>query len=299
MTTILEVLAVAALAGVLWRLGRRVGDVERQVKELRMLGREIEELRGEVDRGLGVTRAHLAAVAAGEPPGRDAILRGAPYRDVEPAEALALWESAPGLFVLDVRTPAEFASGHIPNAHLIPIDELEDRLSELPSRDTAILVHCAAGGRSAAACDTLGHRGWTGLMNLAGGMHTWPGPRVRDEPPAPAAPAAAAETAIAYRGGAIGQDQVVAAIRECFDPEIPLNVYDLGLIYGIDIDESAIAVRMTLTSEACPSARTIPEDVKRRISALGQPNVTVDVVWDPPWHPSRISADGKQKLGLG
>jgi metal-sulfur cluster biosynthetic enzyme len=90
----------------------------------------------------------------------------------------------------------------------------------------------------------------------------------------------------------------VAAIRECFDPEIPLNVYDLGLIYGIDIDESRIGVRMTLTSEACPSARSIPEDVKRRIAALGQPNVTVDVVWDPPWHPSRISADGKQKLGL-
>jgi metal-sulfur cluster biosynthetic enzyme/rhodanese-related sulfurtransferase len=299
MTTILEVLAVAALVGVLWRLGRRVGEVERQVKELRMLGREIEELRGDVDRGLGVTRAHLAAVAAGEAPARDAILRGAPYRDVEPAEALALWESTPGLFVLDVRTPAEFASGHIPNAHLIPIDELEDRLSELPSRDTAILVHCAAGGRSAAACETLGHGGWTRLMNLAGGMHTWSGPRVRDEPPAPAVPPAAAETAITYRGGAIGQDQVVAAIRECFDPEIPLNIYDLGLIYGIDIDESAIAVRMTLTSEACPSARTIPEDVRRRIAALGQPNVTVDVVWDPPWHPSRISADGKQKLGLG
>jgi metal-sulfur cluster biosynthetic enzyme len=56
---------------------------------------------------------------------------------------------------------------------------------------------------------------------------------------------------------------------------------------------------MTLTSEGCPSARTIPEDVRRKIVALGQPNVTVDVVWDPPWHPSRISPDGKQKLGLG
>ena len=98
---------------------------------------------------------------------------------------------------------------------------------------------------------------------------------------------------------ALGSGFRAAAIRECFDPEIPLNIYDLGLIYGIDIDQSAIAVKMTLTSEGCPSARTIPEDVRRKIAALGQPNVTVDVVWDPPWHPSRISPDGKQKLGLG
>jgi metal-sulfur cluster biosynthetic enzyme len=55
---------------------------------------------------------------------------------------------------------------------------------------------------------------------------------------------------------------------------------------------------MTLTSEACPSARTIPLDVKNRIAALGQENVRVDVVFDPPWHPSRISHEGKQKLGL-
>ena len=91
---------------------------------------------------------------------------------------------------------------------------------------------------------------------------------------------------------------MVAAIRECFDPEIPLNVYDLGLIYDIDIAPAGIAVKMTLTSEACPSARAIPEDVKKHISALGQPNVTVDVVFDPPWHPARISPEGKQKLGL-
>ncbi len=56
---------------------------------------------------------------------------------------------------------------------------------------------------------------------------------------------------------------------------------------------------MTLTSETCPSAKQIPEDVKRRVSALGQDNVSVDVVFDPPWHPARISADGKAKLGLG
>jgi len=295
---VLVLLAAAIVALIIWRLAARLRDVDRQVKELRLLRREIEELRADLDRGLGVTRAHLAAVAAGEPPERDVILRGAPWRDVEPAEALALYEKTPGLFVLDVRTPAEYASGHIPDAHLIPVDGLEDRLRELPPKDSVMLVHCAVGGRSTAACQTLGLHGYTRLLNLVGGMHTWPGPRVREES-VPEAPPAAIGTTISYRGGPVTEAQVVGAIRECYDPEIPLDIYELGLIYGIDIDESAIAVRMTLTSEGCPSARTIPEDVKRRIAALGQPNVTVDVVWDPPWHPSRISPDGKQKLGLG
>jgi len=295
---VLVLLAAAIVALIIWRLAARLRDLDRQVKELRLLRREIEELRADLDRGLGVTRAHLAAVAADEPPERDVILRGAPWRDVEPAEALALYEKTPGLFVLDVRTPAEYASGHIPDAHLIPVDELEDRLRELPPKDSVMLVHCAVGGRSTAACQTLGLHGYTRLLNLVGGMHTWPGPRVREES-VPEAPPAAIGTTISYRGGPVTEAQVVGAIRECYDPEIPLDLYELGLIYGIDIDESAIAVRMTLTSEGCPSARTIPEDVKRRIAALGQPNVTVDVVWDPPWHPSRISPDGKQKLGLG
>ena len=269
-------------------------SLERQLSEVRLLRREIDDLRDTLERGLAVTRTHLASLAAGEAPARDVILRGAPYQDIQPAPALLLYESTPDLFVLDVRTPAEFANGHIPKAHLIPVDELEDRLNELPPRDTLMLVHCAAGGRSTAACETLGQHGFTRLLNLSGGMHGWQGPRSQEEPP----PATQNGTEISYRGGPVTGDQVVAAIRECFDPEIPLNVYDLGLVYGIDIDDSAIAVKMTLTSEACPSARSIPEDVQRRIAALGQPNVKVDVVFDPPWHPSRISAGGKQKLGL-
>ena len=289
---------VVALAAAVWRLRRRLADVEQRLRELRLLGRELEELRGEVARGLAVTRTHLAMVAGGETVPRDVIQRGAPWRDVSAADALALWERTKDLFVLDVRTPAEWANGRIPNARLIPIDELEDRLAELPSPDTTILVTCAAGGRSAAACRTLGQKGFTRLLNLAGGMHAWTGPRERDASLPPPEPPGPAGTAITYRGGAVTGEQVVAAIRECFDPEIPLNVYDLGLIYGIDIDESAIAVRMTLTSEGCPSARAIPEDVRKKVAALGQPNVSVDVVFDPPWHPSRISADGKAKLGL-
>jgi metal-sulfur cluster biosynthetic enzyme len=160
-----------------------------------------------------------------------------------------------------------------------------------------MLVTCAAGGRSLAACQTLAQHGYTRLYNLVGGMHAWAGPRAEVAPEAP--PANVLEgTAIAHRGGEVSAEQVVGALRECFDPEIPLNIYDLGLVYGIDIEAAGIAIRMTLTSESCPSAKAIPEDVRQRVRALGQPNVTVDVVFDPPWHPTRISATGKERLGL-
>jgi metal-sulfur cluster biosynthetic enzyme/rhodanese-related sulfurtransferase len=291
---------VVALAAAVWWLARRLREAERSLAELRAVRRQVEDVRGGFERGLAVTRTHLAEVAAGEPPPRDVIVRGAPFRSIEAAPALVLYQQQPDLFVLDVRTPAEFNAGHIPRAHSIPLDELEDRLHELPPRDRPLLVTCAAGGRSTQASEVLAEHGWTRLLNLAGGMHAWTGPRDRDPSiPPPAPPPENTGTAITFRGGSISESEVVGAISECYDPEIPINIYDLGLIYGIEIDESQIAVRMTLTSEGCPSARQIPEEVKQRIVALGQPNVSVDVVFDPPWHPSRISADGKSKLGLG
>jgi metal-sulfur cluster biosynthetic enzyme/rhodanese-related sulfurtransferase len=297
MGPVLVAVVLVALGAVGWWLARRVRRLEVELIGLRALRHDVERARTDVERGLGVTRAHLAAVVAGEAPSRTAILRGAAHEDIAPQDAVALLERRPDVVVLDVRTEAEYAREHIPNARLIPVDELEDRLDELPPHETLMLVHCAAGGRSTAACEILAAHGFTRLLNLTGGMHSWPGPRTSEPTPPPPA-GTPSGTAVEYRGGPVTGDQVVAAIRDCYDPEIPLNVYDLGLIYGIDIDEGAIAVRMTLTSEGCPSARAIPEDVKQRIVALGQPNVTVDVVFDPPWHPSRISDEGKQKLGL-
>ncbi len=299
MLTVLAAVAIVVLAVACWRLRARLVEMERRLAEVRGLRREVDDLRGDLGRGLAVTRTHLAEVAGGGTVPREVIVRGAAYRNIEPAPAQVMYQQQPDLFVLDVRTPAEFDAGHIPRAKLIPVDELEDRLKELPSRDTQMLVTCAAGGRSTAACELLGEHGYTRLLNLAGGMHAWTGPRERDASiPPPPPPPTNTGTAINHRGGTISDTQVVDAIRQCFDPEIPLNVYDLGLIYGIDIDPDAIAIKMTLTSEGCPSARAIPEDVKKKVVALGQPNVTVDVVFDPPWHPARISPDGKEKLGL-
>lgn len=291
--------AAIALAVVVFRLWRRVGELDRRLSEVRRLERAVEDARSTLERGLAVTRTHLADVAASRPVSVASIERGSPVRDLEAAPALVLWEQQPDLMVLDVRTSAEYASGHIPRSRLIPLDELEDRLGELPSRETPILVTCAAGGRSASACAILADHGYTRLLNLAGGMHAWGGPKERSaDAPAPVPPPGELGTRIDYRGGPVAGDQVVAAIRQCFDPEIPLNVYDLGLIYDVEIDPSEIAIKMTLTSEGCPSARAIPEDVKQKVAALGQPNVRVDVTFDPPWHPARISAAGKEKLGL-
>jgi FeS assembly SUF system protein len=96
------------------------------------------------------------------------------------------------------------------------------------------------------------------------------------------------------------KDRIVAALCTCFDPEIPVNIYELGLIYDILIAPSGdVGIRMTLTSPACPVAGTLPGDVQRKLQPL--PNVVsvkVDTVWDPPWHTDRMSEAAKLQLGI-
>ena len=94
--------------------------------------------------------------------------------------------------------------------------------------------------------------------------------------------------------------QVLEALRNCFDPEIPVNIYELGLIYEVKVELSgAVAVRMTLTSPSCPAAQSLPGEVQERIKAIpGVTNVSVDVVWDPPWDPSRMTEAARLQLGM-
>jgi FeS assembly SUF system protein len=93
---------------------------------------------------------------------------------------------------------------------------------------------------------------------------------------------------------------VVAALSEVFDPEIPINIYELGLIYDIIIDRSrAVGIRMTLTAPACPAAQFLPGEVKQRIAKIPEvTDVKVDIVWDPPWDRDRMSDAAKLQLGL-
>jgi FeS assembly SUF system protein len=96
------------------------------------------------------------------------------------------------------------------------------------------------------------------------------------------------------------KERIVEALHKCFDPEIPVNIYELGLIYDITIaPEGAVHVNMTLTSPGCPVAGTLPGDVQRRIMPLENvTSVKVDVVWDPPWTPARMSEAAKLQLGI-
>ena len=95
------------------------------------------------------------------------------------------------------------------------------------------------------------------------------------------------------------QEEVIGALRTCFDPEIPVNIYDLGLVYDVAVDEGIVDSRMTFTSDSCPSAREIPLDMRTKIGKLdGIAEVNLSVVWDPPWHPRMISEEARKERGI-
>src|SRR5690242_12374868 len=96
------------------------------------------------------------------------------------------------------------------------------------------------------------------------------------------------------------EERIVDVIRTCYDPEIPVNIHELGLIYGIDVSEAkAVTIRMTLTSPACPAAGSLPPEVERKVRGLSDvTDVKVQVVWDPPWTPDRMTEAARLQLGL-
>lgn len=92
---------------------------------------------------------------------------------------------------------------------------------------------------------------------------------------------------------------VYAVLRDCYDPEIPLNIVDLGLVYGVSAAAGEVRVTMTLTSRYCPLAEHIAGGVAERLRAVaGVDSADVDLVFDPPWTPSKMSAAGRAELGL-
>jgi FeS assembly SUF system protein len=98
----------------------------------------------------------------------------------------------------------------------------------------------------------------------------------------------------------LSEEAVINAICTVYDPEIPVNIYELGLIYAVEIAESGnVKVEMTLTAPGCPSAQELPEMVKNAIAAVeGAGDVTVETVWDPPWDPSRMSEEARLSLNM-
>ncbi len=97
-----------------------------------------------------------------------------------------------------------------------------------------------------------------------------------------------------------GEETVVEALRGVYDPEIPVNIYDLGLIYELDIDEDgSVRIAMTLTAPACPVAGEMPQQVADAVAAVpGTGEISVTLTWDPPWTPAHMSEDARLALGL-
>ncbi|WP_341703949.1 SUF system Fe-S cluster assembly protein [Ferrovibrio sp.] len=96
------------------------------------------------------------------------------------------------------------------------------------------------------------------------------------------------------------RDEVVEQLKTVFDPEIPVNIYELGLIYKVEVNEARdVRVEMTLTSPNCPAAQSMPAEVEYKTKMLdGVGEVTVEVVWDPPWSPEHMSEAARLELGM-
>ena len=96
------------------------------------------------------------------------------------------------------------------------------------------------------------------------------------------------------------RDDVIAAIKEIYDPEIPVNIYDLGLIYGVEVSENSEAfVTMTLTTPHCPVAESMPGEVELRVGSVpGVGHAEVNLVWDPPWSPDKMTDEARLELGM-
>ena len=95
-------------------------------------------------------------------------------------------------------------------------------------------------------------------------------------------------------------DRVIEALRTVYDPEIPVNIFELGLVYKVDVDDQDVVhIEMTLTSPMCPVAETLPDEVRAKVEAVeGVSGAAVEVVWDPPWNPSMMTEEAQLELGI-
>ncbi len=97
----------------------------------------------------------------------------------------------------------------------------------------------------------------------------------------------------------VSKEEVIEALKRCYDPEIPINIVDLGLIYGVDVKGDEVAIKMTMTAPGCPMHSMISENVKQEVGSVkGVKKVSVEIVWEPPWSVERMSPEAKKKLGI-
>ncbi len=115
-----------------------------------------------------------------------------------------------------------------------------------------------------------------------------------------AAKAESTPTTGAQSGAPDLRGRVIETLRTVYDPEIPVNIYELGLVYGVDVDAAgAVKVQMTLTAPACPVAGSLPGEVEAKLRLIeGVKEARVDLVWEPPWTPERMTEEARLQLGF-
>jgi len=98
---------------------------------------------------------------------------------------------------------------------------------------------------------------------------------------------------------AVSQDQIIDKLRQCMDPELGINIIDLGLVYGINVESTRVNILMTLTTPGCPLDSYFVQDITSRLKAIkGISDVSVELTFDPPWSPSKMSEESKDVLGF-
>ena len=98
----------------------------------------------------------------------------------------------------------------------------------------------------------------------------------------------------------VTKDEIITVLKDCYDPEIPINIWDLGLVYDINVlDDGNVGIKMTLTAPGCMMGGMIAEEVKSKIKAMnGVKDAKVDLVWEPPWSPDKMSEEAKAQTGI-
>jgi len=100
-------------------------------------------------------------------------------------------------------------------------------------------------------------------------------------------------------GGKVTEEKILEVLSEVYDPEIPIDIVNLGLIYGIDIEEGKVLISMTMTAPGCPASTQIAGESKLVVAEIpGVQSVDIEIVWDPPWDPSKMSEEAQQSMGM-
>lgn len=176
--TIVACVLILALVSCLFafRSAAKAKQMSRELgREVRSLNRRISDIDTQLEERLRMLGTLLLRVSQGKPVREEQVLSGSTYSEIDGEEGLEMIQQYPDTVIIDVREAHEYASSRIPGSRHIPLREVLVRMSEIPQSADRIIVHCAAGGRSAEACGLLGAEGYLNLYNLAGGITQWPG----------------------------------------------------------------------------------------------------------------------------